>query len=200
MSTPKSKGNYLPPLQKRIVLYLAKHEPQTINEIDKGTHKKQTYTYKGSYTALKSLQKKGLINKINVKTHHNIEYPRFWLSNAGVFTALVEGADAQDLLKRIIEVYPNDRTLHLLLKMAPFSEVESYRVAFSALLSKGRLEQSDMIMIMITQMQRDLSIEQFNHLLKVLREFPEEYEKITKQMKQLAELLEKKGEVTNFTA
>lgn len=201
MSTPKRKSNHLPPLQKRIILYLAKHEPQTINETDKEVHKPQhTHTYKASWTAFNSLRKKGLINKVDVKTHHNIEYPRFWLSPLGIYTALVEGANPQHLREKTVKTYPDDKNLQLFLEMAPFTGIEVYRIALSAILSKGKLEQSDMTTIILTLAQRNQSTEQSNQFLRVLRGHPEEYEKVTRQIKQLAELLEKKGEIANSTA
>ena len=51
---PIKKNQYLPPLQKRILLCLAKSHPQTINE----TVKAIKGHYKSSWTAFNSLEKK----------------------------------------------------------------------------------------------------------------------------------------------
>jgi hypothetical protein len=192
MSTQKTKRDNLPPLQKRIILYLAKHEPQTINETVKGIRSCQyKSSYKSSWTAFNSLEKKGLIKKTDVKTYRGREYPRFWLSSAGVFVALVEGASAQDLLEKTIKAYPNDKVLQCCLELAPFTGIEGYRVALSAILSKGKFEQSDATIMMLTQMEKDLSIKQFKQFLEVLKRYPKEYEKMKKQVEQFNESLDK---------
>ena len=142
-------------------------------------------------TAFNSLEKKGLIKKADVKTYCGREYPRFWLSSAGVFIALVEGASAQDLLAKTIKTYPNDNVLQCCLEIAPFTGIEGYRIALSTILSKGKLEQSDAITIMLTQMEKDLSIKQFKQFLEILKKYPEEYEKLKQQIEQLTEFLSK---------
>jgi hypothetical protein len=192
MSTKKTKGNNLPSLQKRILLYLAKHEPQTINETVKGIRSPQyRSSYKSSWTSFNSLEKKGLIKKADVKTYCGREYPRFWLSSAGVFVALVEGASAQDLLERTIKAYPNEKVLQCCLELAPFTGIDGYRVVLSAILSRGKFEQSDAITMMLTQMEKDLSIKQLKQLLEVLKKYPGQYEKLKKQIEQLNEFLDK---------
>jgi hypothetical protein len=192
MSTQKTKRDNLPPLQKRIILYLAMHEPQTINETVKGIRSRQyRSSYKSSWTAFNSLEKKGAIKKTDVKTYRGREYPRFWLSSAGVFVALVEGASAQDLLEKTIKAYPNDKVLQCCLELAPFTGIEGYRVALSAILSKGKFEQSDATTMMLTQMEKDLSIKQFKQFLEVLKRYPEEYEKMKKQVEQFNKSLDK---------
>jgi len=92
-------------------------------------------------------------------------------------------------------MYPNDKTLQLFLEMLPFTGIEVYKTAISAILTKGKLEPSDAFMIMLTTAQRSLSKEQYDQFLGVLRKHPDEYEKITRKIKQLAELLERKGEI-----
>jgi hypothetical protein len=192
MLTQKGKGDSLPPLQKRIVLYLAMHEPQTINETVKGIRSRQyKSSYKSSWIAFNSLEKKGAIRKTDVKTYRGREYPRFWLSSAGVFVALVEGASAQDLLEKTIRAYPNDKVLQCCLELAPFTGIEGYRVALSAILSKGRFEESDATNMMLAQMEKDLSIKQFKQFLEVLKRYPEEYGKMKKQVEQFNESLDK---------
>jgi hypothetical protein len=192
MSTQKTKRDNLPPLQKRIILYLAKHEPQTINETVKGIRSRQyKSSYKSSWTAFNSLEKKGLIKKTDVKTYRGRKYPRFWLSSAGVFVALVEGASPKDLLDRTIKAYPNDKVLQCCLELAPYTGVEGYRVALSAILSKGKFEESDATTMVITQMEGDMSGKQFKQFLEILKRYPEQYERIKKHVEQLTELLDK---------
>jgi hypothetical protein len=192
MSTGKPKGNNLPSLQKRILLYLAKHEPQTINETVKGIRSSQyRSSYKSSWTAFNSLEKKGLIKKADVKTYRGREYPRFWLSSAGVFMALVQGASAQDLLEKAAVVYPDDRVLQCILEMAPFSGVERYRTGLSTILAKGKLEEFDATMMMMAQMQDDLSGKELIQVFKLLQKYPEQYKRLKEQIELLTLFLNK---------
>lgn len=75
--------------------------------------------------------------------------------------------------------------------MAPFTGVEGYRVGLSAVLAKGKLEESDAIAIMLLQSQKDLTIQQFKQLFEILKKHPEQYEKFKKQIGQLIEFLNK---------
>lgn len=195
MSKAKNKNDHLSPSQKRIILYLAKNEPQTINEINKGTHpenkKSSSTTYHTSHSACKDLERQNLIRKIEVKPYHSIKYDCFWLTPAGVYQAVVEGTDAQDLLEKTVKTYPDNKTLQLFLEMKPFTGIEIYKAAFSAVRKKGKLEQSDILTIMLSQMQRTLSTEQSTQPIEILKKYPDEYEKQIKRAKQLAEFLEK---------
>lgn len=132
-----------------------------------------------------------LIKKTHVKTYRGREYPRFWLSSAGVFMALVEGASSQDLLDKTIKAYPNDEVLQCCLEMAPFTGIEGFRVGLSAILSKGKLEESDAIAIMLVQSQKDLSTQQSKQFFEILKKHPEQYEKLKKQIEQLTEFVDK---------
>jgi hypothetical protein len=105
--------------------------------------------------------------------------------------ALVEGASSQDLLDKAIKAYPNDKVLQCCLEMAPFTGVESYRVGLSAILAKGKLEESDAMSMMLIQTEKDLSTQQFEQFLEVLKKHPEQYEKLKKQIEQLTEFLDK---------
>lgn len=71
--------------------------------------------------------------------------------------------------------------------MAPFTGVEGYRVGLSAVLAKGKLEESDAIAIMLLQSQKDLTTQQFKQLFEILKKHPEQYEKLKKQIEQLTE-------------
>jgi len=192
MSAQKTKNHILPSLQNRILLYLAKQGPQTINETVKGIRSSDYKSqYKSSWIAFHSLERKKVIQKTHAKTHQGREYPRFWLSNAGVFIALVEGASAQHLLAKSLQTYPNDKALQCCLELAPFTGIEAYRVALSAILSKGKLEPSDAATMMFTLANKDLSNTQFKQFRQILKRYPQQYEKLEKQIKQLTEFLNK---------
>lgn len=196
MWKPVKRNQVFSPLEICILKNLAENDSQTINETAKAINKQ----YKSTFRIFTSLKKKGIIKKTTFKEHRGRKYPRYWLTELGIYTALIEGANPTTLLEKAVKTYPDNENLHLLLGMAPFTGIEVFRMAFSTIRNKGQLEQSDMDTIILTVAQRNLSTEQCNQFLRMLREHPDEYERVTEKIKRLAELLEKKGEVTNFTA
>jgi len=190
MSKQEVKSNILPPLQKRIILHLAKSGAQTINETDKAVSGLEGH-YKSSYTALKTLEEKKLVKQTEIKTYRTIEYPRYWLTQAGIFFALVEGADAQTLLERTTKTYPDDKTLQGIVEISPLTGLEGLRIALSAIQDKGKLDNSDMARILLAGAQRDVSIQQFKELFRILRKYPKDYERTKKHIGQVSALLAK---------
>jgi len=187
MSTQKIKGNILPPLQKRIILHLAKNGAQTINKTAKGLKGH----YKSSWTAFNSLEQKGLIKKTDLKIYRNRKYPRFWLTQGGIFVALVEGANAANLLQRTIKTYPNDKTLQCCLELSPLLGLKGFKIALSAIQDKGKLDDSDKINIIFAHAKKDVSIRQFKGLIGILRKYPKEYEGTKKLLSQINKALTK---------
>jgi|YelNatPaOPRAMG01_1025707.scaffolds.fasta_scaffold68202_2 hypothetical protein len=105
MSKIRKKGNNnLPPLQKRIILCLAEHGPQTINETV--NNMKPKGHYKPTWIAFKSLKAKGLIQKQGSKTYLGRKYPQFWLTEKGIVSALVNGANPKTLQTIMYEKLP----------------------------------------------------------------------------------------------
>jgi hypothetical protein len=166
---------------------LAQTGPQTINE----TVKTIKHSYKPSWIAFKALVAKGFVRKTEVKVHRNREFPRHWLTQAGIFVALVEGANPHNLLVRTINTYPDDKTLQCTVEIAPIVGLEGFRVALSAIQEKGRLDDSDTSRMLLAGMQRDISLEQFKELFRILRKYPAEYEGTKKRMGAMYTLLEK---------
>ena len=187
MSKQEVKSNILPPLQKRIILHLAKSGAQTINETVGGLKGH----YKSSHTAFKVLEEKKLIKKTEMKTYRKREFPRHWLTQAGIFFALVEGADAHILLERTIKTYPDDKTLQGIVEISPLTGLEGLRIALSAIQDKGKLDNSDMARMVLTGAQRDVSIQQFKELIRILKKYPQDYEKTKKRINQVSTLLSK---------
>jgi hypothetical protein len=95
------------------------------------------------------------------------------------------------LLGKTFKAYPNDKVLQCCLEMAPFTGIEGFKIGLSAILSKGRLEQSDAITMMLTQMKKDLSVKQFKQFFGILKKYPEQYGKLKEQIGQLTEFLDK---------
>jgi len=185
MSTPRIKRKNFPPLQRRIILHLAKNDPQTINETKKGLKGH----YKSTWIAFNVLKQKGLIKKTNVKIYRNREYPRFWLTQGGIFVALVEGADADDLLQRTAKAYPNEKTLQCCLELSPLLGLEGFRIGLSAIQDKGKLDDSDMTKILYAHAQKDMSTQRLKGLIEILRKYPKEYEGTKKRINQANKLL-----------
>jgi hypothetical protein len=94
-----NKAPTLPSLQKTIILHLAEKGPQTINE----TVQNIKHHYKPTWIAFNSLEKKGLIQKINTKIYRGREYPQFWLTVTGQITALSNGANIEKLKQNALE-------------------------------------------------------------------------------------------------
>ena len=190
MSKQEVKSNILPPLQKRIILHLAKNGAQTINETDKAVSGLKGH-YKSSYTALKTLEEKKLVKQTEIKTYRTIEYPRYWLTQSGIFVALVEGADTQNLLAQTVKTYPDEKTLQGIVEISPLTGLEGLRIALSATQDKGKLDNSDMARMLLAGAQRDVSIQQFKVLIRILKKYPQDYERTKKRIGQVSTLLSK---------
>jgi len=187
MSTQKIKGNILPPLQKRIILHLAKNGAQTINKTAKGLKGH----YKSSWTAFNALEQKGLIKQTDLWIYRNREYPLFWLTQGGIFVALVEGADAANLLQRTLKSYPNDKTLQCCLELSPLLGLEGFKIALSAIKDKGKLDDSDMMKILFAHAQKEVSVKQFRKLIEILKRYPKTYYRTKKHLSQINKALTK---------
>ena len=187
MSTQKGKGNNLPPLQKRIILHLARNGAQTINE----TVKSLKGHYKSSLIAFDVLKQKRLIKKTDLKIYRNREYPRFWLTQEGIFVALVEGADSTNLLQKTLKSYPNDKTLQCCLELSPLLGLEGFKIALSTIQNKGNLDNSDTMRIFLAHAQKDVSVKQFRKLIEILKRYPKEYYETKKHLSQIIKTLTK---------
>jgi hypothetical protein len=185
MSKPQARRSSVPPLQKRIILYLAKNGPQTINETKKGIKGH----YKSSWIAFNALEQKGLVKKTDVKIYRNREYPRFWLTQGGIFVALVEGANAGNLLQRTVKVYPDEKTLQCCLELSPLLGLEGFKIGLSAIQDKGKLDYFDMMKIVLAHAQKDVSPQQFKGLIEILKKYPKEYKGTKKRISQTNKLL-----------
>jgi hypothetical protein len=181
MSKHKKQSNTLPPLQKKIVLYLAKTGPQTINQ----TAKKIKHSYKPSWIAFNSLEEKGIVRKGKSKEYRGNAYPLFWLTEEGVVTALVEGASPIDLLTKTKEVYPNNQILQYGLEMAPHLNRDIFRILLTALKSKGTLEPADLGTIFYIQMDSDPSFERLIKALETMKKYPKQYKHFKEQVSRI---------------
>ena len=187
MSFPSKKSDILPPLQKRIVLFLANNEPQTVNEIAKALKG----GYKSFWTAFNSLKEKQLVQPVSVKSYRGREYPRFWVSSTGVLISLFEGVSSQILLEKSLIMYPEDTNLQAILEVSPILGTEAFKLAFQVIMTKGKLEQSDITMIIFAEMQKDLDISQLEPLLAILKKHPDQFETTKAYAKNISKKMSK---------
>ena len=188
--TQESKANSFPPLQKTIILYLAQSKPQTINEIKKGIKGH----YKSTHTSFKALEKKGLVKSITSKLYRGREYPRFWLTELGIFIALIRGAKTEALLKTTSQIYPESKNSQFLIEAVPILGKNAFDVLHLAVSNKGVIEQRHLSLIFANQ--KELTPKQRTQFIKVLKKHPELYQQcvttvnqIHKNLKELSDLL-----------
>jgi hypothetical protein len=95
------KWKSLPPLQKRILLFLAEKGAATINHVADRTGSQ----YKATWLAFRSLSKKGYVRKMDVKKFGNREYAKYWISGQGLLKALEIGANPEKVRKHVEAYY-----------------------------------------------------------------------------------------------
>lgn len=191
------KSKFLSKPEERIILYLIQNEPKTRYETDKAIPKAH---YPSSHAAFKSLEAKGYIKKVSVKTHWGREYPRYWLTELGILEARFDGADQKLVWKKAQENYPENKLFLCILRTAQIIGIEPYNIAYSALLTKGKLEPTDEGAIFVSQLVREQSPEKFIQLCTILEEeFYEVYRQVEENLAHvginLREILKKLKEV-----
>ena len=182
-----NKKDILPPLQKRIVIHLANTKPSTINE----TRKAMKGQYKSHWTAFNSLEEKNVIKKIDVKSYHGQEYPLFWLTSSGVLIALFEGASHEVLLEKILQIYPDDKSLQVILEFSPIFGLEVFKIAFLTLQEKGELDMKDLMTILTLVVQNDFHGMPYEDIVAVLKKYTIAYENAKKEAERFLESFKK---------
>lgn len=200
MPKQKMKHYKLPSLQKKVLLCLAKMAPQTINEIKNNIPQLEpAYTFKSHYKptwmAVKSLIRKNLIHQTTSKEYRARKYPRYWLTDEGVVAAVIEGVDPNDLLKKTRELYPDNQILLYFLEIAPKLNPEVFRIGYSAIKNKGKLEPIDLATIFFTQMQTETHTQAFKEAIKILKRYPKEHKSFKQQIEKLYENLNRIKEI-----
>jgi hypothetical protein len=191
MSSKKKKSSHLYSLQKLVVLYLARKGPQTINK----TAKDIGHSYKPTYIAFTTLERKKIIRKGEAKNYNGREFPLYWVTEEGAFLALTEGASPTDLLTTAKQVYPNNQRFQFGLGMAQHVNPKIFEIALTALRTKGKLEPAELASIMITQMQTNASMRAFTEALETYRKYPTEYEQFKQRISQIQENFNKLKEI-----
>jgi len=183
---PIKRNHKLNPIEELYLRNLVENEPQTVNETATTIKKEYTSTFR----AFKSLKKRGLIKKTTEpKPYRGRKYPRYMLTPLGIFKARIDGADHKLLEQKAKDNYPEDKGLLCILKTAEVIGTEAYNIAYSALLTKGKLEPSDEALILTAYMQKESNLNDIIRLFNILEEFPEYYRKITENLEQLRMIL-----------
>lgn len=169
-SKPLTEHTLLPPLQKKIFLYIAENDPQDINETAKAINEH----YRPSWTAFKQLEKKSLIAKVDSKIYHNREFARYWVTDDGAFIAACEGANQKRLLKRALRIYPNNRNLHFMLEITPIFGVNVFKIGIFAYASKKKIDESDKGAMIAAQAQSKFTAEELKQFSRILKKYPEQ--------------------------
>ena len=175
MSKLKTK-NTLPSLQKLIVLHLAKSKPQTINQ----TAKKIKKSYRPTWSAFKSLEKKKLIWKADVKKYNQREFPSFWLTAEGIVAAMFEGADKTLLLEKSRDIFPKEEIIHLFIELI-YINPKFTQLAFNIIKNKGTIELGDVILILYANATSE-DVETMKKIVALLKKYPEMYKQYKKQI------------------
>lgn len=180
-SKPLTKKQFLPPLQKKIFLYLANHEPKNKNE----TAEALRSHWRSTWGAFEKLEKKNLIKPVGSKSYQGQEYPTYWVTEDGALIALCEGAKARDVIKRTREIYPEKTKLHYLLESVSILGTEAFNYGYFALVSKGKLDPNDVAKMII--IQSSLSPERIVKFSELLTKYPEEKQKFDKLAMEIIE-------------
>ena len=136
-----------------------------------------------------------MIKETDVKTWRGREYSQFWLTDNGVLIALAEGADPDRLLELTKQIYPKNQTLACYLEVLSKMSLHIIKIAYSAIESKGKLEPTDVINILLTETAK-ISDQLQKEIIDTLKTYPKEYETFKKKMDQILESLDKLKEMT----
>ena len=186
---PVSENQFLPPLQKRILLCLAENNPNSRFAIKKLINGH----YKSVCDSVDALEEKGIILKVKETTYRGRPHPIYWLTTAGVFIALVEGVNAKTLLNKTLEVYPENKVLQCIVEISIILGTDAYRIAYSAILNKRKLESTDLSQMVGTLLMKDLSLEQIKDLILIMKKYPEQFGDLKAQTDKIQENLKKVG-------
>ena len=129
---------------------------------------------KASSKAFKRLRTMKLVTKVGQKDYQNTKYPLFWVTEDGAVFALCEGADQKRVLKRALDIYPDNRNLHFALEIMPIFGLDAFKLVCSAFAKKGKLEDSDKAQIYATQMENKFTQDEKTQFVDVLKRYPEQ--------------------------
>ena len=178
------KGIYMPNLKSKkadsesverlIILNLAENEPQTKRK----TSKEISKYYKSTWDAFTRLEEKKLIKQVGTITYNNVEYHGYWLTEQGIVMALMEGVNPQRLLKRTKRLYPEAKTTHAFLEIAPSFPPEIVKMTYSSVKGKGKIGIAEIIMLYLSHPTIAMEPDTARRITKILENYPDLYSKL----------------------
>jgi hypothetical protein len=186
-SNSEPKSEFLPPLQKRILMFPAENPPMNKH----ATAKAMNEHTRSTWLSFKSLENNGLIKRIDQRMSLGRERDCYWLTDSGIFLALIEGAEPKKALKRTAEIYPENKLLQCIIEITAVLGTSMHRIAYSAVSTKGKLEQDDRSAMMSAQLQKELSLEQIQELLAITRKYPEQVGDMQAKIMEMIEKIKK---------
>jgi hypothetical protein len=187
MSNAKMKSDNLHPLQKLIILNLAENEPETINELTQAISK----SYKPTHTAFKSLVRKKLIIKTGAKSYRGQQFPRYWLTDEGMIMALLEGANAERLLQKTKELYPDAEITHCFLEIMPLFDPVIIKTSYSYVKGKGKLGFAEVAQLILSGAAGAMEVETAEKISKILKKYPLQFTTFKFVVQEMITLLSK---------
>lgn len=182
-----TENQYLPPLQKQILLYLAENLPKSKYGVKRGI---KGY-YKSVYDAIDDLIEKRILVEIKKEEYRSQEHSVYWLTSGAVFVALVYGANVKTVLNRTAEVYPDNKLLQCFVELTTYLGTDIYQVGYQAILKKGKLEDSDVSLMLSTGLMKDLSLEKVLDVIALMKKYPEQFSGFKEQIVEIMEKMKK---------
>jgi len=184
---PVRENQFLPSLQKTILLYLAENCPKSKYAINKGINGH----YKSVWDSISALNEKGVVVEISKGEYRGRNYPVYWLTTAGVFIALVEGANQKNLLNKALQIYAENKLVQCIIELSTVIGTDTYKIAYSAVLNSKKLEKNDLYQMVGTLLAKDLSLDQLKELILIMNKYPEQFGNLKEQVKKMQENLKK---------
>jgi Tfp pilus assembly ATPase PilU len=182
-----TENQYLPPLQKQILLYLAETPPKSKYGVKIGIKGH----YKSVYDAIDDLIEKKILVEIKKEEYRSQEHSVYWLTSGAVFVALVYGANAKTVLNRTIEIYPDNQMLQCFIELTTCLGTDIYQIGYQAILKKGKLEKSDVSLMLGTGLMKDLSLVAVSEVISLMKKYPEQFSGFKEQMVEIMEKMKK---------
>jgi hypothetical protein len=140
---------------------------------------------------LQELRNNGLIKKKDQRMSLGRERDCYWLTDSGLFLALIEGAEPKKVLKKTEEIYPENKLLQCIIEITAVLGTSMHKIAYSAVSTKGKLEQDDKTAMMTAQLQKELSLEQIQELFAIMRKYPEQVGDMQAKIMEMIEKIKK---------
>jgi hypothetical protein len=154
--------------------------------------------YKSTWLAFKSLERKKMIGKVSTKRYRGREYSCFWLTPDGALAALLAGAYSPTMLEKSLKVYPEDSSLQFLLEAIPVLGRGFLAIALGAFLDKGIIEDSDIILILASQVYTGFSSDQEKQFADLLKKYPSQQKRLKETIKKIRQKLDQLESADNL--